>query len=952
MRHYTVKDGLPHSNVFRVFQDRLGYIWFGTEHGICRFDGKRFEQFESYPEVQSQQCLGLFESSDGRLWVNTYDGRLHNYFQGQFTEYYARDGKILNTLSFMSIDRSDRIFGTGYTSKTLFAIVNDSVRHFEYPLPQELIDNSLRIGRFCASRDGSLYISSNSGVFTFKDGHITRGARGHLLDRNSLGINEDGNGTLWIGLESALLGIAGNGDTTLIRGAALNDRVPVVIHPDWRGNIWFTASGDGIGLVTAQDSLVNLKQRAGLSNIVVNDILTDREGNTWFATFGSGVFCLFDWHISNFTIDNGLSNNYVHDLDEDHNGRIFVSTFDGVTVVEGDSLYRMDLAVAKKDNEHHPLEHIHSSTVDSSDRIFTLMLPNLLIEIGPNQQKYRYVNSMGKLLYTDREGIVYTDFHEGIGRYVNGEFILEIDKHSMDLATANAMIRHSNGDVWVASKLGAFRFRDGESRQFSTKDGLPGNNVRDVCEGLDGAIWFATSEGAAKLSDGRIEEITPEEGLSHQYCTSLASDSYGNIWIGTINGLSRISSRGIRIFNTDRGLVGDEVRTLLVDRRHKLWVGTAKGLTRLTIEDEAAEEKSASAVYISNVEFDDQKVYDPRELTLEPNFTNLTINYAGIAFAFPEGLEFEYKLIPLDENWRPTRDWSVNYQHLNAGSYQFAVRARSDGAGWSPTPATVKVVVLPPFWQSWWFRVLLAGSILGIAFGIHKYRSNKIKKRELAKLETRNKMLKLEQQALNSSINPHFLFNSLNSIQFYLNDRESEFDANIFLSRFAYFIRLVLQDARKDSITLEEELRRLELYLKLEEMRLEDKLNWTLSVEADLEIDSVNVPPMIIQPFAENAIWHGITPLKGSGTVSVEVKSQADNNIIIRICDDGIGMANSQAMKSKHNIHHESQGMSLTEQRMEVFERIGRGKLSVTVRTNNPDNAEQPGTCVEVLLRT
>ena len=246
--------------------------------------------------------------------------------------------------------------------------------------------------------------------------------------------------------------------------------------------------------------------------------------------------------------------------------------------------------------------------------------------------------------------------------------------------------------------------------------------------------------------------------------------------------------------------------------------------------------------------------------------------------------------------------------------------------------------IAPPFWLRWWFFVLCLLGAGSIAFAVMRFRSiRRARQEKTRQLMLRSRMLQLEQQALNANMNRHFIFNALNSIQFYIN-RQDRTAANRYLTSFAKLIRKNLDASRTDTTTLAEELERLDLYLVLEHMRFKDKFRYAIAVDPSVDTHRTELPAMMLQPYVENSIWHGILPMDRPGTVSIRVGPGIPGHVRITIQDDGIGVEESRDRKSSNGSDHISRGIEITKGRADVLRRLD----IADIRISGPEQLHTP----------
>ncbi len=265
---------------------------------------------------------------------------------------------------------------------------------------------------------------------------------------------------------------------------------------------------------------------------------------------------------------------------------------------------------------------------------------------------------------------------------------------------------------------------------------------------------------------------------------------------------------------------------------------------------------------------------------------------------------------------------------MSPGNYKFELCAKTNNSDWSE-PAYIEFTLKGYFWQSTWFLVLII-LIAGLIFyKIAVLVTRQQKDKEQQQLLLKNKILMLEQRALQAMMNPHFVFNVMNSIQHYINTKDTS-SANKILTGFARLIRKNMEICTKSSISLSEELSYLELYLALEKKRFGEKFKYRLLIDPAIDLEETFLPSMLLQPYIENAIWHGLMPKEEGGEIRICIDLQEDDYLLIQIIDDGIGIYNS--FKKEHS--HESKGMSLTQERVNLLNQIEVNPIHIDIIQN------------------
>jgi len=295
----------------------------------------------------------------------------------------------------------------------------------------------------------------------------------------------------------------------------------------------------------------------------------------------------------------------------------------------------------------------------------------------------------------------------------------------------------------------------------------------------------------------------------------------------------------------------------------------------------------------------------------------------GINFSNPDAVKYQWKLEGLDKTWSPvTNQHSINYSNLGAGSYTFMVRACNEDGVWNKQPTVLKFHISPPFWLRWWFIALLVLLVAGFVLIFFKWRENRIKATAAEgqrKLQMEKEIVELEQKALRLQMNPHFIFNALNSIQSQIGT-DNDQAARYYLAKFSRLMRQILDNSRNTFITLEEEANTLENYLLIEKFCNGDRFDYKISIDENIEKDYVKIPPMLLQPFVENAIKHGLKYIDGKRGL-IEVNFSEKNNVLeCSVSDNGIGRKKAEELNmASKETYHKSTALLVTQERLDLF---------------------------------
>lgn len=576
----------------------------------------------------------------------------------------------------------------------------------------------------------------------------------------------------------------------------------------------------------------------------------------------------------------------------------------------------------------------------------------------------------------------YTTGKEGdsLRKMVNKDFI-------------NRIVTRKNGDHLVLAGNAVYTIQKQTYRVASALfDGAAYNTI-GALEDSDGSLWFYSNKGIVhtdanfnfpsadtsyKATDvvwcmvlqkdnllwagsTGLEEVWMEKGqikkrrilpqLADQRIFLLFRDKAGNTWIGAENGLYRYLSQEQRLewFN-----VTDQVQNKLfhpgafyASSNGYVYLGGFNGLNYL-IPEKIASDPVALKVIIEKVRINgtDSLYYmDPATaLRLPAQQHAIEITFAAPYFKNTQAIQYRYKLKGLDTNWiNSGRNNSVRFSALPAGYYTFRVEASLDNKNWYGAAQDYSFHIAPPFWATWWFRLLIIALIVFIARAWMQLRIRMVKR----KARIREQISELEVKALRAQMNPHFIFNAMNSIQHFTLQNDTD-NANKYISMFSKLLRLVLHHTQHSKISLHNEIELQHLYLALEGLRMGPDFSYRITVEEDIDTEAIMIPGMIIQPFIENAIVHGLAGKKGHRELVIAFSMPSDFYLVCEIRDNGIGREEARRMKkaSHELLHHESKGIRLVKERLDLLSQDPEYRTKVDIIDLKEDSGKPCGTRV------
>ena len=439
--------------------------------------------------------------------------------------------------------------------------------------------------------------------------------------------------------------------------------------------------------------------------------------------------------------------------------------------------------------------------------------------------------------------------------------------------------------------------------------------------------------------------IATQNGLPENNVHALQPDRKGDIWAGSYQGISRIDRSGkvIEWYNRKNGLnFVDFYSPFTITNEGKILTGIGNGFIQFQ-PDSLPYKSPAFPIVLTGINPD-----DPSEVARLSYANNgIQFEFAALSFINPSQTRYEYRLNGSDKEWVQAGNLtSVRYNNLNAGTYRFEVKAIDFTGRRSSNTASWSFTVLPPWWQSWWFRIVSAILIIGVAALLMVQWIRRIK----AKAAIRQEMAELRGRALRAQMNPHFIFNCLNAIQ-ELIVREQYTESFTYLSKFSRLLRMVLDMSEKNFIPLSNELEMCQLYVELEAMRFRNSFTYSIEVEENMDTDSIRLPSLLMQPFIENAIWHGLLQKEGEKKLWIRF-SEKEGKLYCEVEDNGIGRKRAAEIKSKKlgAQNFESKGMLMAQQRIENLQSDGLPGISLEIRDCRDEQGNATGTLIQIII--
>jgi ligand-binding sensor domain-containing protein len=491
---------------------------------------------------------------------------------------------------------------------------------------------------------------------------------------------------------------------------------------------------------------------------------------------------------------------------------------------------------------------------------------------------------------------------------------------SISASSCRGIEQYDDSTLLIGTGYGGFNFFNTATKKFThytVKDGLPANNIHAIKKDAEGYIWFTTDFDLYKFKPGTKKFIR---------------------------------------YNIEPGVISGEFKTTaFYALQNGSWItATAAEIICFRPQNKISNKQLAKVRVTGFKVFDESFAIDslldagkPVTLSYQQNF--LSVEFALLDFSNLQQTNYYYRLEGVDKDWVYTGTKRfASYTNLSPGKYTFSVKA--DNGNEITASNSFTIIITPPFWKTWWFILVIAVSTASLIYLVVQRRVKSIKDAQQTKIEMlgiNEKLTAAKLEALRSQMNPHFIFNCLNSIDNLIQNNEKE-KATLYLSKFAKLIRSVLENSKNNTIPCWKDMDTLKLYIELEEFRWDKIFSYQINIAPEILQGDYKVPPLVIQPFVENAIHHGLlNKIEADKKLVIDVFA-GDNYIYYSICDNGVGRAKAAGYKELNKSSHESMGMQITIDRINLFNQINNGSVKITDLVN--EHNEPTGTKVEVAL--
>lgn len=989
--NYNATNGLSSRNINCLTQDSRGVMWIGTEEGLNRFDGVNFRWYLSDDgpgAIPENEVNHILPAENGKLWVALaargvalYQPESETFEQISWAS--PDSTRPASSVHFIHEYSSDELWlacgNTALHEGGLVRLDPHTKQGTFFPDPLNISPRHMVTDRYdpdilwlAGAKFGWYNKRSNTyGLASYK------GAGSNRI-RSYDWITPDGNGSYWIATwgrgvirfdpQTREWGEPCFYDSNEVYTSQRNATRKMLRQTD--STYWVMTADAGFGVFNeASRSFAFYKNDPtdpySIWSISARDVYPDDQGIVWVGmASGLSIMNPYVQQIHYQPLEVGSNQNDQHFK---FNHAALIGPYLLVAASYAKGYYLLDPITKRLIRKVGTGEELGIPTglsgvelLAGSDGHFYSMIRNNLWRINSETLHSEEILDLGKVrdrsgykanintIWQAKDGSLWLGTDDNaLHQYwpSTGElkdFWLEPESSTPVYNLIFELAEDDAGNIWAAANYGIYRVTpDGivtHLRHLSPEyAALPRSEVLSlVCTGDQ--VVIGTSHNGLTIYDLQTGELTQrgrKDGMMSLTVGEMAVDHSHNVWGVTANGVFRYDSHNGRVewYSQREGLkyvdmANNEVSVL---SSGEVILGCDHGIAYFH-PDSLLEQPLPLGMIFTGASVDGSPVRSDRSLNygasieLNPDEERTEIRFQALGYVHPKQYQYRFRLWDEEEGWTQTSTGMATFSNLNAGAYQLQVQVGNKAGTWLDSTFTLSIHKHVAFWNTTWFLILVAILLIAALFLFIRWRIRSERQKVELKRAYDKRIAELEMMAFRAQMNPHFLFNCLNSIKYFIIRKQTD-QASDYLTKFGRLIRLILQNSALEVIPLSSEIEALKLYVELEMVRLDDRFHFEIEVDDALETDFIEIPPLVIQPFVENAIWHGLLNREESGGKLKVSISRNDEKLHCLIEDNGIGRKKAAEIGTTSARSKRSMGLEITRKRLERMQNLSSSNV-------------------------
>lgn len=966
-RNYTTADGLPNNAVRALFIDSKGALWIGTENGVSRFADGTFHSLTTQDGLGFDNCWDIAQDNDRNIWFASYGGGVTRFNGRQFTVFTAKNG--------LTSDKTRKLF---YHDHKMYvgtelgvSIIDLTTWTITTPLGIEPHFEVFIVTDFYLHNNQVYFSTVNEGFYKIDETDKSKIIPVYQNKHNySFGIFND---TLYNSNKGFIEKV---GVRNISQGNFLSKKIGHSIVWDYAidsdkklyASAWGIFKPDGGLYRVSGNTMINISTNYGISSYSLLNVVFDAKKNILYT--GSKDKGIYETRLDNTVLYYDFNNLKIFDLEGFKQHKVVLHQ-NGLTVF--DSKNQTKYALSNNDFKKYQqvFTATHKGLPTHKDGYFELdyditangieyyeivpqdgyLLVSTNIGIFRINAEFKIVAYLPihtyKIGFTPTNKLIETIPYAGVRVYDNeytlkGKHFSEFDsKTPTDIVSVVAL----NGKTYMASIFKGLFVHDGKNfTSYASKGIWSEPKLKFITKNDKNQLIIAAEFGDVYVAEDnasfKIISKISRSSITGKTITFL--EAYKDvIFIGTEQGINIVQGNNVRFLDSEQGFKNHVVTSSKLFK-NKLWLGTTAGYYVIDVDKVTGTYPAVKNLKINSISVNNSALgkenytwfyYDKKSLDLDYSQNTIAINFTAVGSLYPKKLQYRYKLNG-GESWSPYTNTPYIYlPYLPHGNYNILVEVWDRYTGKSTILPLLSVHINPPFWFSMWFIIIVVFTVFAIT--VYMFLQNREKVREKAAIQKR--IAETRHEALVAQMNPHFTFNAMNAIQDFVINNDTD-NSLRYISKLAWLMRQTLDNSRQQLIPLKDEIEYLKAYIEIENMRFDNRIEFKLEINSDIDIYTQEIPVMLLQPFIENVFVHAFTEEHPQPRLLLHFSITPEQLLECRIEDNGIGAASATKQKL-----HSPKGTQLAIERLEL--------LQPEIRNGFTISQTALGTTIVVLIR-
>ena len=941
--HLTEKDGLPDIEFYDIIEDKKGFIWLAADKGLYRYNGKTFKNY-THPKKKGLSVFGLKFDHKNRLWCNNISGQffyvendslkffteLKKNYRGLLSEFYIHKNKLITSITKSAIEidlgtkEQREIFIEPKLWSSIFVhkdtLFNSKMNILRYKVDDVIkIKDSVNIKNIAVnlSLRGKNLGKNNDAILQAVGKH--RNKRRFFL-KTTTKIIQLNNDDL-------------NLDSEIIRTFTEKDEV------------WFATSKGVYKYKYHKEKLTFIEKI--FSDKIITNIIKDKNDNYWFTSLRNGIYIIPNINVNFYS---STESKNISSLEKINDKELIYGTTKGeifIKSIKNKKIRELPFFLNKKISKL-SFNGVNKAIISSTDKGYILNLKSKKLKKIDSIKTDIGMANAKDISFINENTFVF-------GSFANAEIFNLKNKSNITIGTRRTYSTHYNKitkKVYVGYVDGVEYYKEDLKPNKITFNNEPIFAI-DIDNTSDNTVWLSTfSDGIIGLKNGKvIYNYTTKNGLLSNQTSTIKADG-NKLWIVTDKGIQCFNTKD-KTFNSltrKDGLKTSKVSDIAIFKT-KVVLGTNNGLFEIN-KSKAFKPVKLSDFFFTKTFIEDKEVSIKNSYNLSSDVNKVQFQFHTNGYLSEENINYRYRLLGSSNKWMnvPDKSNQITFNSLSAGSYIFQLKKVSTIADIETAVKSIKIKINKPIYKEWWFVFLvmiIIGTIIIIYFKRKLRKKEKSQKLLLEQKEKEKEMVFLKLENLRSQMNPHFIFNALNSIQDYILLNQKNL-AGDYLGKFADLIRLYLNYSSKVHISLSEEIVGLEKYLELEKLRFEDSLDYYITTSKRINSDDIKIPTMLVQPYVENALKHGLLHRKKNRVLTIDFLLDNAHYITCIVTDNGIGRKKREEIKKRTN--HKPFATKANQDRLELLNYGRKEKIEIKILDLYTKNNKVKGTQVIIQI--